>query len=123
MPDYQLRREGERYLVFSGDLLADTSDQCRHGQEQDAWTEMRVYRTTTGTYVVEEVARTLWQKGHAVRYAAEMYATPHEVYTALAGPEACLGDLEKDLLAQLATHDPGFTGMTEACSDTSRQST
>lgn len=122
MPDYKLRREGERYLVFSGELLADTSDQYRHGQEHDAWTEMRVYRTTTGAYVVEEVARTLWQKGHAVRYGAETYATPYEVYAALAGPEACLGDLEKDLLLQLATHDPGFAGMTELCRNTARHS-
>ena len=113
MPAYRLRRDGQQYLVFSGELLADASDRLRHGQEYDAWTEMRVYRTTTATYVVEEVARTLWQKGEGVRYRVEMYTTPQEVYAALGGAEADagLGDLEKDLLAQLAMQDPGFAGI------------
>jgi hypothetical protein len=115
MPEYRLRQNDQKYLVFSGELLADVSDRFRYGQEQESWTEIRVYRTATGTYVMEEVARTLWQKGEGVRYKAEVYSTPQEVYAALVGSEANagLGDLEKELLTQLVTQDLSFARMAE----------
>ncbi len=115
MPEYQLRQNGQKYFVFSGELLADVSDRFRYGQEQESWTEIRVYRTVTGTYVMEEVFRTLWQKGEGVRHKAEVYSTPQEVYAALVGSEANvgLGDLEKELLAQLAAQDAAFAKMIE----------
>jgi hypothetical protein len=110
MPEYRIRRDGEHYLVFSGYVVAEASDRVRHGQEQDRWTDIQVYRTDTGSYVVEQVLRTLWQKGNAVWYQGELCATPQEVYGALVGAEAdpLLGDMEQDLLQQLATQDPRF---------------
>jgi hypothetical protein len=84
-------------------------------QEQDRWTDIRVYRTDTGSYVVEQVLRTLWQKGNAVWYQGELCPTPQDVYRALAGLEAepLLGSLEKDLLCQLAAQDPRFIELIE----------
>lgn len=104
MPEYRIRRDGQQYLVFSGHVVAEASDRFRHGHEQDRWTDIRVYRTDTGSYVVEQVMRTLWQKGDAVWYQRDLCTTPQEVYVALVGVEAdlLLGDLEKDLLHQLA---------------------
>jgi hypothetical protein len=111
MPEYRIRRDGQQYLVFSGSLAAEASDRLRHGQEQDRWTDIRVYRTDTGSYVVEQVMRTLWQKGDAVWYQGDLCPTPQDVYRALVGLEAepPLGNLEKDLLHQLAAQDPRFT--------------
>lgn len=40
-------------------MVAETSDRFRHGGHQDRWTDIQVYRTTTGSYVVEQVVRTL----------------------------------------------------------------
>ena len=110
MPEYRIRRDGQQYLVFSGSLAAEASDRLRHGQEQDRWTDIRVYRTDTGSYVVEQVMRTLWQKGDAVWYQGDLCTTPQEFYVALVGVEAdpLLGDLEKDLLHQVAAQDPRF---------------
>jgi EXLDI family protein len=115
MPEYRIRRDGQQYLVFSGHVVAEASDRFRHGQEQERWTDIRVYRTDTGSYVVEQVLRTLWQKGDAVWYQGDLCPTPQEVYRALVGWEAdpFLGDVEKDLLHQLALQDPRFAGLIE----------
>jgi hypothetical protein len=100
-------------LVFSGTLAAEASDRFRHGQAQDRWTDIRVYRTDTGSYVVEQVMRTLWQKGEGVWYKGDLCTTPEEVYHALVGLEvdAMLGDVEQDLLTQLAAQDQRFAGL------------
>ena len=113
MPEYRIRRDGQHYLVFSGHVVAEASDRFRRGQEHDRWTDIRVYRTDTGCYVVEQVMRTLWQKGDAVWYQGDLCATPQEVYRALVGEDAdpLLGDLEKDLLHQLAAQDRRFAGL------------
>jgi hypothetical protein len=113
MPAYRIRRDGQHYLVFSGNLVAEASDRFRHGREQDRWTDIQVYRTATGSYVVEQVVRTLWQKGEGVWYKGDLCTTPQEVYCALVGSEAdpILGDLEKDLLNQLAAQDVRFAGL------------
>jgi EXLDI family protein len=110
MPEYRIRRDGQQYIVFSGDVVAEASNRFRHGEEQDRWTDIRVYRTDTGSYVVEQVLRTLWQKGDAVWYQGDLCPTPQEVYAALVGvdTEPLLGDLEQDLLRQLAPQDPRF---------------
>ena len=104
MPEYRIRRDGQQYLVFSGYVVAEASDRFRHGHEQDRWTDIRVYRTDTGSYVVEQVMRTLWRKGEGVWFQGDLCPTPQEVYRALVGMEAdpVLGDLELDLLRQLA---------------------
>ena len=110
MPEYRIRRDGQQYLVFSGHVVAEASNRFRHGQEQDRWTDIRVYRTDTGSYVVEQVLRSLWQKGDAVWYQGDLCSTPQEVFRALVGVDAepLLGDLEKDLLHQLAAQDRRF---------------
>jgi hypothetical protein len=115
MPEYRIRRNGQQYLVFSGHVVAEVSDRFRHGQEQDRWTDIRVYRTDAGDYVVEQVMRTLWQKGDAVWYQGDLCPTPQEVYRALVGVDAAplLGDLEQALLRQLAAQDPRFTTLRE----------
>jgi len=110
MPDYRIRRDSQQYIVFSGHVVAEVSNRFRHGHEQDRWTDIRVYRTDSGSYVVEQVLRSLWQKGDAVWYQGDLCTTPREVFRALVGVEAdpLLSELEKDLLRQLAAQDPRF---------------
>src|SRR5919106_6030598 len=119
MPEYRIRRDGQQYLVFSGYVVAEASDRFRHGHEQDRWTDIRVYRTDTGSYVVEQVMRTLWRKGEGVWFQGDLCPTPQEVYRALVGMEAdpVLGDLELDLLRQLAAQDPRFATLLEERGD------
>jgi hypothetical protein len=110
MPEYRIRRDGQQDLGVSGPMVAEASNRFQHGQAQDHWTDIRVSRTDTGSYVVEQVLRSLWQKGDAVWYQGDLCPTPQEVCGALVGVEAAplLGDLEKNLLHQLAAQDPRF---------------
>jgi hypothetical protein len=116
MPEYRIRRDGQQYLVFSGHVVAESSNRFRHGQERDRWTDIRVYHMDSGGYVVEQVLRSLWQKGDAVWYQGDLCPTPQEVFRALVGVEIdpLLGDLEKDLLHQLAAQDPRFAELLTA---------
>jgi hypothetical protein len=47
-------------------VAAEASHRFRHGHEQDRRTDIRVYRTDTGSYVVEQMMHTLWQKGDVI---------------------------------------------------------
>jgi hypothetical protein len=69
-------------------------------QKQDRWTDIWVYRTDGGGYVVQQVMRTLWQKGDAVWYQGDLCPTPQEVYRVLVGVDAdpILVDPEQHLL-------------------------
>lgn len=49
-------RDGHRLLTFDGQLLASVSS--RDG-DKDRWTEMRVYRTNGGSYILEKVGRSV----------------------------------------------------------------
>lgn len=49
-------RDGRRLLTFDGKLLASISS--REG-DKDRWTEMRVYRSTGGSYILEKVGRSV----------------------------------------------------------------
>lgn len=48
-------RDGKRLLTFDGDLLASISS--RESLDKDRWTEMSVFRTTGGSYILEKVGR------------------------------------------------------------------
>jgi hypothetical protein len=49
-------RDGDRLLTFDGELLAHVSSRI---DGRDRWTEMRVYRTTGGSYILEKVGRSI----------------------------------------------------------------
>jgi hypothetical protein len=56
MPEFRVYRPKDIDLLFDGELLAEVSS--RESEEQDRWTEIRIYRTTSGKYVTEEIGRT-----------------------------------------------------------------
>lgn len=50
-------RDGNRLLTFDGELLASISS--RESAEKDRWTDMAVYRTNGGSYILEKVGRSV----------------------------------------------------------------
>ncbi len=50
-------RDGNRLLTFDGELLASISS--RESVSKDRWTDMSVYRTTGGSYILEKVGRSV----------------------------------------------------------------
>jgi EXLDI family protein len=55
---YRLERRGGFPVEFNGDLLADETSR-QPGQPR--WTEIRIYRTDTGRYVVESVGKSAYK--------------------------------------------------------------
>ncbi len=54
MQSYTLRRDGDRNLAFTGQLLGEASSR-RPGQ--DRWFEAQIFKTEAGTYIVAGVGR------------------------------------------------------------------
>lgn len=53
---FALKRTGDVDLVFDGECLVDVSS--RKAARQSNWTEIRIFRVTTGQYVTEVVGGT-----------------------------------------------------------------
>lgn len=49
-------RDGHRLLTFDGELLASISSRA---DDRDRWTEMRVFKTAGGSYILEKVGRSI----------------------------------------------------------------
>ncbi len=100
---YTVERDGERDLMFMGVMLAEASSWRCNGPSQNRWTEIAVYQTSAGKYVVAIVGRTIWQGEHD-RHEAHVCATPGEVVDAMR-QDGCLSRLAKEVLDELAAVD------------------
>lgn len=56
MPDTIEVRDGARRITFEGQLIGSSSSR-RHGSPR--WSEYKLYRTDSGTYVLEKVGRSI----------------------------------------------------------------
>lgn len=57
MKSYRLHRENDIDLLFTGRELANVSSRDPNAAAFPRWTEIRIYRTESGKYVVEQVGR------------------------------------------------------------------
>jgi hypothetical protein len=76
---FQLARDGEPQLAFDGELLVRMNSQAP-GKKN--WTELTLYRTNGGTYVVQTIARTT-KPGEVEWFSARTHASEAEVVTGL----------------------------------------
>lgn len=53
--DHQVR-DGNRLLTFDGQLLATVTSRT---PDRDRWTDMSIYKTTGGSYILEKVGRSV----------------------------------------------------------------
>ncbi|MBA7474578.1 hypothetical protein ES707_09932 [subsurface metagenome] len=58
MPYYRLERTSEPWLVFDGELIAQSIGERAAGKTQDRWHDVSLYRTDGGQYVVYVIYRT-----------------------------------------------------------------
>lgn len=80
--ELEVERDGERPIRFAGKLIAKASSREHSGPQNTRWTEIRIYRTARGKYVVAIVDRTIWQ-GETDRHSAHICASHEEVIAAL----------------------------------------
>jgi len=84
MKQYSIERDGKRNLTFQGDLLGTGG-----GYRNDCggrWTEIEIYRTKGGKFILSIVGRTQWQ-GESQRHAASIHETEAEVIAELEQPD------------------------------------
>ena len=60
-PVHLVTRDGEADLRFTGVKLAHESSRKPDGPSNSRWTEITLYRTDSGKYVVERVAISVWE--------------------------------------------------------------
>jgi hypothetical protein len=73
-----LTRTGYAPLAFDGEIIAEGSTKTVEGFGQNRWYECRVYRATTGEYVIEIVYSTQWQ-GEQDYHCAEARANASNI--------------------------------------------
>ncbi|MEN2983389.1 MAG: hypothetical protein ABDH20_13175 [Thermus sp.] len=83
MERIELQRTGKRPLAFTGKLLFEDSTSpnrasSRYSGATGHWSELRVYETDKGKYVVYLIRYTAWQ-GERDTYEAEVLDTPEAV--------------------------------------------
>lgn len=91
---YVVDRDGERDLVFAGDILAQVSSHSNVGPQQNRWTEIDIYRTRKGKYIVAIRGRTCWQ-GEINRHEAHVCDDEAAVIRALSQDGTYISDLAK----------------------------
>ncbi len=75
MENYIVKRDGQRDLKFTGEIIGAASSRWLAGKEQNRWTEVKIYKTQSGKFVVETINYTQWQ-GELNNYRAEICDNP-----------------------------------------------
>lgn len=81
---FEVYRDNKPALEFYGECIASvsSSDDKAMGSmwsgETGRWTELALYKTTSGKYVCEQIGRTRWQ-GERDRFSAEVCDTLDQV--------------------------------------------
>ena len=107
MEQYTLTNDGKPNVRFTGDKIAGVSSRSHQGPRQNRWTEIGIYRTEAGKYVVQVVGHTQWQ-GESNRFAVTVCAGEAAVIDALTQHErdddcdygSYVSDLAKEALAE-----------------------
>lgn len=118
MEKFRLENDGARDVAFAGVKLSEESDHSYQGPRQNRWLEVRIYRTATGRYVVEQVGRTCWQ-GESDRHAVTICADAAAVLAALGGNDDRDDDyhdrgisaVARDALAAAGEKDPALAAV------------
>ena len=112
---FTVTRDGKKDLSFTGVLIGSGSDHEHQGPQNTRWSEIDMYRTDSGKYVVAQVYRTQWQGEEGSR-RAEVVGSPAEVLELLEWEDdegsSGLSNLAKEALEAAAENDSAFEGIT-----------
>lgn len=120
MPAFRIERDGNLDLAFNGEKLADISSRepgeapPLEGQPLPGfhrWTEIRIYRTSTGKYVTEMIGRSIVD-GERDRIDVRVHHQPGDVPDGLRRqPKNYLTKLALEALDEAAENDPALRGI------------
>lgn len=104
MEEYRLIRDGARSLKFRGAVLGEASSHDHSGPNQNRWTEVAIYRTICGNYVVKILGRTRWQ-GESDRHSVTVCDSPAKVLAALTDEDGEMSNVAVIALEKAAEVD------------------
>ncbi len=99
---YSLPRDGEPHLAFEGELLAKATSALGSKRR---WTELAIYRTEGGSYVVQTIARSS-QAGEVDWWSARAFDTATQAIEGMRDRRRqTLSKLALELLEEAAGND------------------
>jgi hypothetical protein len=102
-------QDHDRMITFTGVLLGDASSQS---PGKDRWTEVAIYRTAAGKYIVEKIGKSR-VPGETDRCSAEVCETAAAVVEAMHGVDERGGKymthLYRELAGRVAEQDHEFS--------------
>ncbi len=112
MDDFRIQREGKVDLEFRGEVLAQVSSLGKPNPIR--WTEITIYRTDSGKYVVHQIGRTL-MRGEKDRSSVTVVLNPEDVAAALErrtndSTQPYLTNLAVEALSRAAQEDEELAG-------------
>jgi len=102
-----ITRDGQPPLKFSGQEITSASNSVAHGQQQNRWTEVSIYRTRGGKIVLKVTHRTIWQ-GESNHTLATSVATAAEAIEWLKLDDGRIGGVAQEALHNASKSDPEF---------------
>ncbi len=100
---FKLWRDGQKDLEFEGVELASVDNRSHQGEKESRWTELALYRTRGGKYVLHRKDRTCWQ-GEEDSETAEVFDTVSDLVDEIT-EEGGVGNLYKELIEEAAKED------------------
>ncbi len=112
---FTVTRDGKKDLSFTGVHIAVASDHEHQGPQNTRWSEIDIYRTDSGKYVVAQVYRTRWQ-GEEDSHRADVCESPADVLELLSWEDEegnnGISNMAKEALEAAAENDSAFEGLT-----------
>jgi hypothetical protein len=92
-----------RKIKFTGELIGDAGGKWQNGREQTRWTELELYRTESGKYVLSNEYVTCWQ-GESGSHTVTIFDSAKALIKYLES-DGGLGRLDTELLRDAAKLD------------------
>ena len=100
-------RTGHPPLRFTPVSTWTASNEIQGGNRANRWTQVTIWKTSTGKYVARVSRFTCWQ-GENDSHDAEAFQTPTEVIEYLKGDEGHLGRVSQEAIEDACKEDPEF---------------
>ena len=105
-----IKRDGLPPIAFTGEVIGSGSNSIQGGNRANRWTEVEIYRTKGGRFVVTLSRFTCWQ-GESDRHSAKSCATAAEVIDWLKEGESELGSVSQEAVEDAAKVAPEFAAV------------
>jgi hypothetical protein len=107
MKAYTLKPTHGKTVRFTGQEIASASGRRVAGREQNRWTDLTLYRTKGGRYILDIDYTTQWE-GEQCSQQIHVCNSAAAVVDQLTDEQGELGRLDTELLQRAAENDPAF---------------